>query len=142
MILQTDRRLRPEINTFGCYFMSILFLANKYAKVPLSTVVIGKIFNDCVEMGYILNSKGYSAFIQNAEGIFKHLGLDCKYTNNHEPPKRNCSKNEFEILCLQNSKGKKHFVVGDGKGHIAYDPMGTSSIDYKLKSKRIFKRVL
>ena len=142
MILQTDKRLREEINDYGCYFMSILFLANKYTGLPLSINTIENIFERCVDKGYIKNDEGYSAFIISAEGIFKYLGLNCKYTNAHEPPKRNCSKNEIEILCLKNCRGIKHFVVGDGKGHVAYDPMGISASSFKLHSKRIFKRIV
>lgn len=138
MILQTDSRLRKEINSHGCYFMSILFLINKYTGLQMSPDLIDKYFMSCVTLGYITNNSTYTAFIESAEGIFKHLGLNVRYTNTHEPPQRNCAKNEIEILCLRNCNGSKHFVVGDGKGHIAFNPMGISK-GYKLHSKRIFK---
>lgn len=138
MILQTDERLREEINRYGCYFMSIMFLLNKYTGLKLSTVLISQYFNQCVELGYITNNDTYKAFIDSAEGIFKHLGLNVKYNNRHDKPTVVCSRNEIEILCLEYEWGK-HFVVGDGYGHIAYNPMGRTQSGYILHSKRIFK---
>lgn len=138
MILQTDRRLREEINRYGCYFMSILFLANKYTGLQLSTVTVGRIFNECVELGYILNNDQYKAFIKSAEKIFNHLELKVKYNNRHDPPKYKCNNNEIEILCLKYEWGK-HFVVGCGSGSIAFNPLGRTQSGYTLHSKRIFK---
>ena len=64
--------------------MLILFLANKHTGIPLSIPIIEKIFRDCTELGYITNNEKYKAFIDSAEGIFKHLGLNVKYTQkNH-----------------------------------------------------------
>jgi len=139
MILQTDNRLNKSINNFGCYYMSILFLLNKHIGLKLSTGIIIKYFNECVSKGYITDNNDYHAFINSAQKVFIHLGMNVKYTDAHEPPKRNCASNEIEILCLKNHLGKKHFVVGDGRGHIAFDPMGVSGRDYRLNSKRIFK---
>jgi len=139
MILQTDERLNESINKYGCYFMSILFLANKFKGVKLSTVSILRYWRECIDKGYMLENDELHSFIVSAEKIFLHLGLKVKYTNKHEASDRNCSKQEIEILCLQNNRGLKHFVVGDGKGHIAYNPMGRDNPTYSVRSKRIFK---
>ena len=138
MILQTDARLKKEINGYGCYFMSILFLVNKYTGYRLSTEIINKVFNDCVELGFITNNNKYKAFIESAESIFNYLGLKTQYNNRHDPPKYMCNNREIEILCLKYEWGK-HFVVGDGRGNIAYNPMGKTQHGYILQSKRIFK---
>jgi hypothetical protein len=138
MILQTDRRLNKDINGFGCYFMSIMFLVNKYIGFELSTVTLNRVFTECVGMGYIENNQTYRAFINSSEKIFNHLGLKVKYNDRHDPPKYKCTRDEIEILCLKYEWGK-HFVVGDGRGNIAYNPMGRTQSGYVLQSKRIFK---
>lgn len=134
MILQTDKRLRKEINQYGCYLMSILFLANKHAKTLLSTDIIENIADALIGMGHMSKT----CFINSSENIFKSLGLNVKYNNRHDPISYMCKYNEIEILCLNVSSGTKHFVVGDGMGNIAYDPMGTSKVNF-VESKRVFK---
>jgi hypothetical protein len=134
MILQTDKRLNEQINKYGCYFMSILFLANKYIGLQLSTTSIISVYNQSVKLG-IMES---NCFINDPDNIFKNLGMEAEYTQRHEPPKRRCKDNEIEILCLKYPT-YNHFVVGDGKGNIAYNPMGKTADGYYLKSKRIFK---
>lgn len=134
MILQTDNRLPAAINKYGCYLMSLLFIANKYTGYKLSTTVISKLYMDFQERGYMDSN----CYIQDPAGILKHLGLKAIYNQRHDPPKYKCGKDEIELLCLQYSN-YNHFVVGDGRGHIAYNPMGRTAPDYYLKSKRIFK---
>ena len=134
MILQTDNRLNKQINQNGCYFMSLLFLANKHTGYKLSTTVISKLYMDLQERKFMDSN----CYIQDPAGILKHLGLKAAYNQRHDPPKYRCDKDEIEILCLQYSTNN-HFVVGDGHGNIAYNPMGKTAPNYYLKSKRIFK---
>lgn len=134
MILQTDNRLPKLVNRYGCYFMSLLFLANKYTGFKLSTTVIVKLYNNFIEMGYM----DKNCYIQNPDRILSNLGLNGVYAQRHDPPKYKCKHDEIEILCLQYPT-YTHFVVGDGLGHIAYNPMGITAPNYFLKSKRIFK---
>jgi len=134
MILQTDKRLNESINKYGCYFMSILFLVNKYLGLELSTDSILKIYDQSIKNN-IMESNCY---VNNPDKLFNNLGLRTKYTQVHESPNRKCSEDEIEILCLKYSN-YNHFVVGDGKGNITYNPMGKTAPNYYLKSKRIFK---
>lgn len=131
MILQTDNRLPEVINKYGCYFMSILFLANKHAKTELS---IDKI----IEYYELFNELGYmdECYVLFPEEIFKKLRFPVAYNNRHDPVDYFCSKKEIEILCFK-LNNYTHFVVGDGKGNISYDPMGTSRSGL-LISKRVF----
>ena len=134
MILQTDKRLNGQINKYGCYFMSILFLVNKHIGLQLSTVSIISVYNQAVKLGIIESN----CFVNDPDKLFNNLGMNVKYTQAHEPPKRKCVEGEIEILCLQYPT-YNHFVVGDGNGNIAYNPMGITAPNYYLKSKRIFK---
>jgi hypothetical protein len=57
------------------------------------------------------------------------------------PPGRDCSKIETEILYFRYD-GQGHFVRGDGRGDVTYDPWGFSNAvkHGRLVSKRIFRR--
>ena len=89
---------------------------------------------DLQERGFM----DHNCYIQDPAGILRHMGLDAVYNQRHDPPKYKCGKDEIELLCLQYAN-YNHFVVGDGNGNIAYNPMGKTAPDYYLKSKRIFK---
>ena len=83
-----------------------------------------------------------SKFIGVKGAIFGFLEMDVKYTDRHETPERMTRKNEIEILRFESSYGS-HFVVGDGGGHVAYDPWGVSRAvrQGRIESKRIFRRL-
>ena len=134
MILQTDNRLNKQINMYGCYFMSLLFIANRHIGYKLSTTVITKLYTDFIELGFMESN----CFINDGDGILNYLGLECRYTNKHESPDYETSHKQIEILCLK-YPSYKHFVVGDGFGNIAYNPMGLTASGAFKHSKRIFK---
>jgi hypothetical protein len=113
--------------------MSLLFIVNKHTGYRLSTTTITKLYHDLIELGFMEEN----CFISDADGILNYLGLKCKYTNRHEPPKYKTSHKQIEILCLK-YPSYKHFVVGDGYGNIAYNPMGLTASGSYLHSKRIF----
>ena len=135
MILQKDNRLNGNINSFGCYFMSILFHCNKRLNLMFSAGIIEGIYREVINKGYMEKD----CYIKNPSAIFKHLGLKVRFTEAHEPPDRDCAENEIEILAFK-YKTYTHFVVGDGYGHVAFDPLGMSNSVRlgRLHSKRIF----
>ncbi len=132
MILQTNKSLVPQINNYGCYFMSILFLVVKHTGLELSTRKINALYHEVINKGYM----DMNCYISDPTAIFKHLGLEATYTDRHEAPDYFTRKNELEILCYQRT-GYRHFMVGN-QSVIAYDPMGDSSGGH-LISKRIFR---
>jgi hypothetical protein len=136
MILQTDPRLRPEINEYGCYMMSILYLAEKNGGESPGAELINSLYDRFVRMGLMTAS----CKILNPEHIFAYMGLIVEYTDKHELPTRECGPDELEILKFTRP-GYSHFVAGDGAGGVEYDPMGESITvrDGVLQSKRIFK---
>jgi hypothetical protein len=138
MILQRDERLRKEIQEEGCYFMSILFLVNKHTNIKLSPEFINQVFEILVSVGAMSSD----CYILDPEAIFQYLNLPVKYTDQHEGPSRVCGPDEIEILYFFGPAGG-HFVVGDGKGNVAYDPWGISRAvtEGRLVSKRIFRVV-
>jgi len=138
MILQRDRRLRVPIKEHGCYYMSLLFLMNKYTNYSLTTQKInGEIYFGAIQQGFMTSQ----CYIQDPSGLLKWLGWGAKYGGKHETPDYRCGRDEAEILYFYHPEVGGHFVVGDGAGHVAYDPWGVSRAATAgvLKSKRIFR---
>jgi hypothetical protein len=137
MILQTDRRLRSEIRDYGCYFMSILWHVVRLTGLALDTDIINALYIMCVNFKWMDNN----CKILDPQAIFRHLNVWVRYTDRHEPIERMCAEDEIEVLCWS-YQGKTHFVAGDGRGNVTYDPAGESqSVKYGfLASKRIFGR--
>lgn len=148
MILQRDKRLLPEIQKQGCYFMSLLFFINKFTNNRWTTDSINGFYKAMVEMDYIHADSDFTrvdiedATIINPERILRMKGLIVNYNDRHDPPGYICGPNEFEILKFVNGS-MGHFVCGDGEGNVTYDPWGESSTVAfgVLRSKRIFKRL-
>jgi hypothetical protein len=118
----------------GCYFLSILHLANReneaigFFRQALS---IGVMQDDC----YILDPAKLLALVAGGKWSVSHQGAEYQTAND-----------EYEILRFERKATTKtyaHFVVGDGRGQVAYDPLDTSQTvaQGKLVSKRIFKRL-
>ena len=136
MILQTDYRLPKQVNKYGCYFMCILWFANKYRHIILDTTYITDFYHECVRHGHM----DADCYIHKPDDLFRNQQLYAVYTGKHESPDKPCARGQIEILRWETPKGSPHFVAGDGAGHVTYDPMGVSRTVRigKLESKRIF----
>ena len=136
MILQRDPRLNANIHKYGCYMMSILFLCNKYKNVELSAEDIDDLYNLFIDSKYM----DKNCFIDDPQAIFCFMGLEVYFYDRRDPPEYVCKRNDIEILRFQYGKWK-HFVVGDGASHVAYDPYGTSKAVRlgQLIDKRVFR---
>ena len=140
MILQRDGRCIADINEFGCYYMDLLFGANKYENIQLGFPFINDFYVKERDKGYISKLN----FIQHPEHILYDLGLLVVY-HGKLPSTYICKPDEFEInhwVRIDDEKQKHHhFVFGDGKGRTAYDPWGVSKTvtDGDLYNKRVFE---
>lgn len=136
MILQRDPRLNEAINRWGCYFCSILFLANKYTNCEISPEGILDTYHESVQSGWMT----VKCFIDEPDAIFHFMGLQTYYYDRHDPPEYVCRNHEIEILRFQRGTWR-HFVVGDGQSHVCYDPWGASQAvaEGKLMDKRVFR---
>lgn len=141
MILQTHSELIAAVKKYGCYFMSLLFLANKHGGVDLDPRRIMQLYSDAI--GRQLMDE--SCYIKDPGGILFLAGLRATYSQRHDPPDYLCDSDEIEILKFERPREPegtwKHFVVGDGRGHVAYDPFGCSKTvaEGVLKTKRVFE---
>lgn len=138
MILQTNHKLKPQIQKYGCYLMSLLWLADERDVTPERVNLLYESFlkfkwinENCLIL--------YPAKILGFFGVMTQQAMDSDAGVKMEPTYKPFP-NELEIICYSMPK-YSHFVVGDGTGGIAYDPYGGSPAvtKGKLDSKRIFR---
>ena len=135
MIYQNTRGMTLEIREHGCYFMSLINLAIRYTQQTITPMEIVARFREFKNAGYI----GTDSYIINPEMILKKMGFSAEYVGKF-PAGYNTKPNQAEILLFRNGE-IDHFVVGDGKGHVSYDPWAPHSqtATYgELIGKRIF----
>ena len=132
MILQTDRRLLPWTNEYGCAVMSILFLVNKKTGLELSPEII----ESYIESGEHCFTSDKDVYWTK---FFRHLGckVSVKKASRNDPHQ----DGTFEINKWYNPRtGHSHFVVGYGE-IVCYDPLGESVTcrEGYLKDKRVVR---
>ena len=142
MIVQQDPFLKPLIQKFGCYFMCILFIVNRYKHRGFDR----KIINDLYDFFVGLDWMGTDCYVKHPCEIFNYLGFPVSSIR-VEGRDYICDPDEVEILKFERSYERKgetitygHFVCGNGCGVVTYDPSGISNavrLGY-LESKRVF----
>jgi hypothetical protein len=125
-----------KIGKTGCYFLSIVHLAEKYAGTYIDayqayrSALVGKtIREDC--------------YVNDPAALLRML-TGVAWTVTKEPMSYKATKGELEVQYFERDDTLAttgHFVVGDADG-VSYDPYGDSMTVRKgaLKSKRIFRR--
>ena len=121
------------LGSTGCYFLSLLHLAGRDAEAVglyRSALRAGEIDEDC--------------FVKNPSAVMS-LAAGGAWSVRHEGPTYIPKSDEYEILRFEQKAAMKtfaHFVVGDGRGQVAYDPLDRSQtvLEGQLVSKRIIKR--
>lgn len=150
MLRQDDKMMPDAVKHWGCYFMSVLYLAEKKRGKVFHADEIISIYRSCLQTG-IIDKEVYKdgvlidgCFVTDPISLFDVAGvrvssvvkMDAKYK---------AGPGEYELLCYHRpatatNREHTHFVAGiDGK--VAFDPLGQSNtVKYGyLKSKRIFK---
>ncbi|MHC4459781.1 MAG: DUF261 family protein, partial [Planctomycetota bacterium] len=74
--------MNDAIQRWGCYFMSILFLCNKYKNVELSCPSILDVYKIAVDGGWM----DEECFIRNPEALFDFMGLNVYFYDRHDLP--------------------------------------------------------
>ena len=124
----------------GCYFLSLVHIAEDLhggrridaVQMFLSAVQLGLCRDDC--------------FIVDPGGIMQLL-YGGRWTWRKEAANYAVTDGEFEVLRFERPTPGfvySHFVLGDGTGHVKYDPLGDSKTvaGGTLISKRILKMVI
>lgn len=121
----------------GCYFLCLVHLAEIVSRERIDAIpaFLQAVHREQVKM---------DCTVLLADKVLEALtGVVWKKT--HEAAEYQPKDGEFEILRYERKSGSGtmvHFVVGDGRGEIEYDPMGESRTvrEGSLVSKRIFSR--
>ena len=130
-----------KIGKTGCYFLSIVHVAEKY---------IGKYIDSYDAYKAAIRSKTMrdDCYVTDPSALLRML-TGVAWTVTKEPSDYATTKGEQEILYFERQDSATmatqtigHFVVGDGMGVVSYDPYGDSLTVSKgvLSSKRIFRR--
>jgi len=128
------QRAATNIGVSGCYWLSII----NASKIDCDII---KFYARCVYNKWINDD----CFVNAPDEIMQDL--TCKAWNvTKESANYKCRPGEIEILRFERvntGATLAHFVVGDGLGNVAYDPLGDSgTVKYgTLASKRIFREV-
>jgi len=155
MTRQKNPKLYPAIQKEGCYMLSGM------KKVQLITGTkfdfdnpdfVNKTYDELLKKN-IINAR---CLMQSPTQFFSYFGLDIRQRVKADGVAFEATytpfENEFEILCFKTSPlfgNYTHFVLGNGKSGVEFDPMGDSDakpLGYvctkgKLNSKRIFSIV-
>ena len=136
MLRQNDERLNP-ISTWGCAFCSLLYLLEKVTGITFTPKSILSLWIKNYSEGDIdieSSMNDWQGVITDMTDSLVYLG---HFSANYVP-----AENEYEILLYQRPDGFKHFVVGDGKGGVEWDPYENSRTvrEGAVISKRIFRR--
>jgi len=122
------------LGDYGCYFLSLLHLVKSdYGAITLYRLALDKKYIDP------------DCYVRDPGAVLR-LAAGEKWEVRHEPANYIPWENEFEILRFERKTTGttySHFVVGDGRGGVAYDPLGKSRTvaEGKLVSKRIVRKV-
>lgn len=148
-MIEYPQRAALTIGKTGCYKLCIDFLAeeiNRNQVDILATWTIGRRAGAVANDGTILDAGKLLS-------VLTGTGWECiKAGPGHPLPLYyQCEPGEREILRFERpqelgdtaSTDRAHFVVGDGKGRLYWDPYGDSHTVKagKIVSKRIFRRL-
>jgi hypothetical protein len=135
-VLKQDSDLINPIKKWGCYFMSIYNLVEKITGVKQQEHWIILKLAEAMGKGLVDGE----TTVLNPEGLTKIFGKEL-YFIGKMPSNYTTNAGEYEILMFE-KPGHTHFVLGDGKGGVLFDPLTAHDMGpYKLVSKRIFRSV-
>lgn len=129
-----------SLGKWGCYFLCIQHIAGNNEDLTLN------VFFEALQNGWIEED----SFVRDPEKLFLAFTGDVPCAMTKEGPEYETKGDELEILrfgwTTDDEPGKTvehaHFVVGDGHGKVAWDPLGDYLVyipQAKLVSKRIFR---
>ena len=129
-----SQTIARKIGESGCYFLSLLHLAtrdNDAIGLYKQAVSFGVMDEDC----YIKDPARLLSLVAGGNWDVRHQAA--QYLTKSD---------ELEILRFERRVAMKtyaHFVVGDGRGQVAYDPLDNAQTVSagQLVSKRIIKRL-
>ena len=134
MIEQTNSGLLEEIQEYGCYYLSILHLVECLEEKEFTVKEVNEDFTDFKYLGVISDE----AFIEHPAWIFRKYDILVDYLGAYKLHKY--AYGELEVLKFHRP-GMVHFVVGDGRGNVLWDPYPNSRTvrEGKVVDRRILR---
>ena len=132
------QRDMEAIGKDGCYFLSIIHLAETIRCQPIDAI---QIYHHAVEQEWITSD----CYIKHPDKLLSYL-TSTRWSIRKEPSSYEPRPGELCILRYERKEGMRtwaHFVVGDRDKKIVYDPYGASktvAMGY-LASMRIFREL-
>ena len=146
MIFQTDSEFEPDIQHYGCYFLSLLWQLNRLLGVPsLDHKVVEVIYNDCKHTD--ANNNGVTdmapeAFIADPQGVVDFIAPGKVHFVGKQDKAYQCQPGEFAVQCWYNPATDFHHFVAEGSdGGVGYDPIQGGSRTVRegaIDSKRVY----
>ena len=128
VIRQGDSRFNSNIRKWGCAFMSSCWCGGVN-----SIDGCNSLYNTAINNGWMRADCYINSWYSVASGLGK--AKTYKYGSKSYSP----ASNEKEILWCKNSQTSSHFVVGNKRGGIEYDPAYDGRVRYSdCQDKRIF----
>ena len=129
--------IMQRLGAGGCYLLSLVWLAERETGLRIDAV---EQYLNAVRAGWCRED----CYLVDPARLFSAM-VGWLWTVRHEGPTYAPSRDEKEVLRYGRSVVMAtygHFVVGDGEGGVAYDPLGGSRTvaDGHLVSKRILRR--
>ncbi len=131
---ESRQKVMKIIGEYGCYYLAVIHLAEELTKKRIDAI---DFFVQALEKKWVDHE---ATMLQPAEilgNLTKNRFIVVKEDISYQPKNA-----EYEILLFENGN-YCHFVLGDGTGKVAYDPLGVSNTvaNGKLAGKRIFRKV-
>jgi len=138
-IFQTDKELPIEINHWGCYFMSLTERLTTLFSKPFTHETVLAYYHDAQAAKIIDDQVTLLAPQAYCDMV---LGINRVVFVGKVDPFYVCEPYDFEILCYHKDGASfNHFVSGDGKGLVLYDPWSSEGSDSVKNGSCIGKRI-
>ena len=135
MFKQDDDFLSP-IKKWGCYATSLVNLVEKETGNIRSKTAVFLLIANAIRANWLDGECTVLAPDQFMQSMGSRYRFSAKTSGTYQ-----CKPDEAEILMFV-KPGHTHFVLGDGAGKIAHDPLTDHDMSpYKLTEKRIYKRL-
>lgn len=139
-MLNEPRQLQmKKIGDQGCYLLTIVHIAEQVLQERLDAV---KIYEDVLAAGLITDD----CYVKDSAGLLNSL-VPVRYTCiKFDTLDQLPQDGDWEVLRYERPTPGvlySHFVLGDGHGKVAWDPLGVSNtVAYgHLAARRVFRRV-
>ncbi len=127
---QTNPGLQPLIQRYGCYYMSLLGIAQTHAGELLSVTDINRLYNHISNMSGVMNRNCWmgarsEAVVDIAMSVFGLVSETKKLyvvTNINDISSIPGDMNINSTVICEMTPNDTHFSEGDAKGNEIYDP--------------------